>query len=351
LRTFIEKGILRVNLQTLVGLVWLCTEFGSLASAQAPSATPAGSSLPVASAKSTASQPHGPEAIPSGPLGDVDQLFLDSYLSRRSSVIGLASPFVVVSGSDLILHRKGGIEKARVNPNVYDALKDVAHVPFAIYLQLSSVAGVESDLTEEQLNEMTLFRTRIEAARSALSTGDFDPTQLSRQKQILDSSDAIVLATLRDRRVDRASLSSFARNMGPLMLLNAWDAGYAQIQKTHSQMMKWKKTMTADEWERLVVVNRGGHQARYRNAATQYFHWLLGGDSPSWCYPGESMRVIYAESLRPQEDSSDELGTIIVDADASTAFFGDSWRLSEDILSDGAAACTKQLPDADRLYP
>jgi hypothetical protein len=340
-----------MNLETLVSLVWICFEFGSLASARAQSATPAGSLLPEGSAKSTASPPHGPQAIPSGPLGDVDQLFMDSYISRRSTVIGLTSPFVVVSGSDLILRRKAGTEKVRVIPNVYHALKDVAHVPFAIYLQLSSVAGVESDLTEEQLNEMTLFRTRIEAARSALSTGDFTSTQLSRQKQILDASDAIVLATLRDKRVDRASLSSFAKNMGPLMRLNAWEAACAQIQGTHSQMMKWKKTMTADEWERLVAVNRGGHQARYRNAATQYFHWLLGGNSPSWCYPGESMRVIYAESLRPQEDSSDELGTIFVDADASTAFFGDPWRLSEDILSDGAAACIKQLSDADRLYP
>lgn len=340
-----------MNLQTLVGWVWICIEFGSLASARAQSATPARSLLPEASAKSTASQSHGPQPIPSGPLGDVDQLFMDSYFIRRSTVMGLTSPFVVVSGSDLILHRKGGTEKARVIPNVYHALKDVAHVPFAIYLQLSFVAGLGSDLSEEQLNEMTLFRTRIEAARSTLSTGDFTPTELSRQKQILDSSDSIVLATLRDKRVDKASLSSFAKNMGPLMLLNAWDAACAQIQGTHSQMMKWKETMTSDEWKRLVVVNRARHQARYRNAATQYFHWLLGGDSPSWCYPGESMRVIYAESLGPQEDSSDELGTIIVDADASTAFFADPWRLSEDILSDGAAACIKQLPDADRLYP
>jgi hypothetical protein len=339
-----------MKVETLVSLVCLCIEFVILASARAQSGTPAQSPLPEAYAKSTASQPHGPPPVPSGPLGDVDQLFMDSYFSRRSTVIGLTSPFVVVSGSDLILHRQGGTEKARVIPNVYHALKDVAHVPFAIYLQLSFVAGLGSDLSEEQLNEMTLFRTRIEAARSALSTGDFTPTELSRQKQILDSSDSIVLATLRYKRVDKASLSSFAKNMGPLMLLNAWDAACAQIQGTDSQMMKWKETMTSDEWKRLVVVNRARHQARYRNAATQYFHWLLGGD-PSWCYPGESMRVIYAESLGPQEDSSDELGTIIVDADASTAFFADPWRLSEDILSDGAAACIKQLPDADRLYP
>jgi hypothetical protein len=172
---------------------------------------------------------------------------MDSYSSRRSAVVSLTSPFVVVSGSELILHRNGNTESARVIPSVYHALKDVAHVPFAIYLRLSPIANAESDLTNDQLNEMTLFRTRIEAARDGLSTGGFNSGQLLRQMQILDASDAIVSTTLRDKRVDKASLSAFAKNMGPLMLLNAWDAGCAQIQGTHAQMMKWKEVMTSDE--------------------------------------------------------------------------------------------------------
>ena len=86
------------------------------------------------------------------------------------------------------------------------------------------------------------------------------------------------------------------------------------------------RSLSADEWNSLVVVNRARHQARYHNAATQYFHWLLNDSSTSWSYPGESMRVIYAESLGPQEDTSDELGTVSIDARASTAFFDDPWR-------------------------
>lgn len=62
------------------------------------------------------------------------------------------------------------------------------------------------------------------------------------------------------------------------------------------------------------------------------------------------MRVIYAESLAPGEDASDELATIILDAGASVAFFKDSWRLSEDILSNGAANCISSLPDSDRMH-
>jgi hypothetical protein len=339
-----------MHLQKLVFLICICFAFGSFDFGLAQGADQQASAFPQASAPSTISPAPGPQPIPPGPLGDVDQLFMDSYSSRRSTVVSLTSPFVVVSGSELILHRNGNTESARVIPSVYHALKDVAHVPFAIYLRLSPIANAESDLTNDQLNEMTLFRTRIEAARDGLSTGGFNSGQLLRQMQILDASDAIVSTTLRDKRVDKASLSAFAKNMGPLMLLNAWDAGCAQIQGTHAQMMKWKEVMTSDEWKRLFVVNRARHQARYRNAATQYFHWLLGGDSPSWSYPGESMRVIYAESLGPKEQSSDELGTVIIDADASSAFFGNSWRLSEDILSDGTAACIKGLPDSDRIH-
>jgi hypothetical protein len=71
--------------------------------------------------------------------------------------------------------------------------------------------------------------------------------------------------------MDRATLNTFTHKMGPLMLRNAADAGCLQIQATHAQMMKWKETFSPVECYRLIVVNRARHQARYRNAATQYF--------------------------------------------------------------------------------
>jgi hypothetical protein len=39
-----------------------------------------------------------------------------------------------------------------------------------------------------------------------------------------------------------------------------------------------------------------------------------------------------------------------IDADGSQAFFKDRWRMSEDILSNGAAACIAKLADKDRVY-
>ena len=108
--------------------------------------------------------------------------------------------------------------------------------------------------------------------------------------------------------------------------------------------------MTSDEWANLIAVNVARHQARYRNAATQYFHWLFGDNGPPWAYPGESMRVIFAETLGKDGTSIGELTTVEIDAEASQAFFSNPWRMSEDILSDGAGACIAQLPEKDRLY-
>lgn len=291
--------------------------------------------------------------IPQGPLGAVDQSFLDSYCGLQVAIFGHQMPYVVVSGSKLILHWRAGSNKdpdeQKGIPDTYHALKDVAHVPFSVYLLLTSVEKGFITL-DQQKTALTTLKDRIEAAKSSLNENYFSKEQIERQKQILDTSEHLVVAVLNGGSVSRTTLSGFAAAMGPLMLRNAWDAGCEQIKTTHAQMMAWKKQLTLEEWEKLIVVNVARHQARYRNAATQYFHWLFGDSGPSWSYPGESMRVVFAETLGKDGTSIDELTTVEIDADASQAFFSNPWRMSEDILSDGAAACIATLLDKDRIY-
>lgn len=159
----------------------------------------------------------------------------------------------------------------------------------------------------------------------------------------------VIRETMMAQTVSRQSLDAFAKKLGPLMLANAWDAGCAQINATYAQMMTRKDSLSAADWRELIAVNRARHQARYRNAATLYFSWLFDVKGTSRSYPGERMRVIYVESLGPGEDATDELRTVLIDTDASEAFFGNRWRLSEDILSDGAAACIQKLSPASRF--
>jgi hypothetical protein len=264
-------------------------------------------------------------------------------------VLAHQSPYVVVSGSDLILHRGGAATKVRVIPDSYHALKDIAHIPFTIYLLLSPV---ENNLVMLEVQTPALHRLSvcIDAALSAVTPEFFSEGQIARQKTILRTSGELIRSTLESNGVQRDKLSSFTRRMGPLMLQNAGEAGCLQVQATHVQIMKWKREMSREEWANLMVVNLARHQARYRNAATQYFHWLIGDSGPPWSYPGESMRVIFAETLGPVDKASNELAIVEIDADASEAFFENPWRLSEDILSDGADRCVKNLPAGDRVY-
>jgi hypothetical protein len=288
--------------------------------------------------------------MPPGPLGDLDKYFLSSYTARREVVKQTTSPVIVISGSKLILHRDGREDKPIVIPDIYHALKTIAHLPFTLYLQLSPSALSAEPINAETKKNLEAIRAQLELVDRALEAAGFDGTQLRRQRAIVKASRALLQETGASGRISAKSLYAFAAQMGPLMLANASDAGCAQIKATHDQIMKWKTELSEEEWNRLIVVNRARHQARYRNAGTQYFAWLLRTSSSAWSYPGESMRMIYAESLGPQEESMDELATVIIDSDASQHFFGDNWRLSEDILSAGAERCVAALPESDRYY-
>jgi hypothetical protein len=105
---------------------------------------------------------------------------------------------------------------------------------------------------------------------------------------------------------------------------------------THAAVMRWKKRIPPDEWKRLVVVVRGPQMPRRMNILTQYFAKVLDEPSHNLGYPLESRRLIYAEFIPPGRDHLDLMSTAFIDGDASEAFFGDRWRMSRDLLADGA---------------
>jgi hypothetical protein len=285
---------------------------------------------------------------PPGPLGDLDGSFLASYDARRISVLAQQGPFVVVLGSSLKLYVPGrDIPPVQVLPDSYHALKDVAHTPFAAYLLLLPIEKGQETVTSQSKAIQELL-SRIGAAQQEITEKWFTPEELDRQKTILQSTADLLRQTQATNSLARETLISFAHKLGPLMAQNAWDAGCTQVVESHRQMMTWKSELSTEDWNHLVAVNRGTHQARYRNAATQYFHWLFNDAGTSWSYPGESMRVLFVESLGKDEKTTDEFATVLIDADASQAFFGDAWRLSEDVLSEGAAHCITKLSETDR---
>lgn len=278
---------------------------------------------------------------PQGALGNLDELFMSAYIDRRHAGLEADTPVLIVFGSDLILCRSGKEDRAPGIPDEYHALKAIAHTPFALYLRLAPGPGQVSG--ENAAAALQKFADRIDATRQDLSRWNLTPEQRDRQLAMLDASEHLARNALTGAMPDAATLGRFAAGVGPLMKENTFDAGCLQIEQTHRQTMKWKDELSSEEWQALRVINRGKHQARYRNAATQYYAWLLGGERTSWSYPGETLRVVYAEFMSPGENAMDIAASVSIDAAASKAFFGDAWRLSEDVLSDGATACIAKL--------
>ena len=291
----------------------------------------------------------GPPPIPPGPLGDVNTIFLNEYVARIDAITKVHPLYVEVSGNNLILHRNGQEESKRVIPDTYHALKDVSHVPFLLYLRLSPLSS-DKQLSETEIAGLEMLSTKISAARDALSTGGFNDLQMKRQQRIIDSSLTILHTTIEAKRIPGSTLEGFTHSTSPLLLENVNDAACYAVQGMHAQMMQWKSNMTSEEWKHITVINPGVLQPRYRSLATQYFGWLFPASAPQWAYPGENQRVIYSEFLHPHRDSAELLASILIDADSANAFFGNRWRLSEDLLSDGAARCIARLPKRDRIW-
>jgi hypothetical protein len=291
----------------------------------------------------------GPPPIPPGPLGDVDTVFLNEYVARINAITKVHPLYIEVSGNNLILHRNGQEESKPVIPDIYHSLKDVSHVPFLLYLRLSPLSSNEQ-LSTTEIAGLETLTMQISAARNALSTGGFDGAQTIRQQQIFDSSLALLHRTIEAKRISRTALEDFTHAMGPLLLKDVDDAACYAIQGMHAQMMQWKSSLTAEEWKRITVINPGMLQPRYRSLATQYFGWLFPAPAPAWAYPGENQRVIYSEFLHPHRDAAELLASILIDADTATAFFGNRWKLSEDLLGDSAARCIARLPERDRIW-
>jgi len=217
-------------------------------------------------------------------------------------------------------------------------------VPFGIFLRIDGYAKEPAGLLPEPvLCELKAYPARIAEAEASLQGAGFSPAQLTRQQAILGECKAYLTNVLTTGTASRKELLAFTHKLGPLMLKNADEAAAAQLDMTHSAVMRWKKRIPPDDWQHLVVVVRGPQMPRRLNILTQYFAKVTGEPSHHLGYPLESRRLVYAEFIMNDRDHLDLMATTFIDGDASEAFFGDRWRMSRDVLADGAKEYLKKL--------
>ena len=304
---------------------------------------PQANSPKAATAQDTSSSRTQTYDIPAG-LVSLNKLFLQSYQDRRLFVKTNSNPVIVGAFDKLILHWNGVTETNQAIPNIYHALKAVAHMPFGIFLRLDGVASdAGTGIPEPLLSELKKYRQQLNESESALDLAGFSALQKTRQRAIFGGAKEYLDGVIQGSIATRKDLNVFAKHLGPLMMANVNDAAVAQIEMTHDVVMRWKKRIPAEEWKRLTVVIPGLQTPRRYNIFTIYFARIVNEPGHNLGYPLESKRLIYAEFILPGRDYLDLMATTFVDGDASEAFFGDRWRMSRDVLADGAQEYVQRL--------
>ena len=256
------------------------------------------------------------------------------YSRAKAQALSKIGPLILIEGTNAVLVQNGTRTEVEILPPIYQALKAVAHIPFAVFLMFG-----QSDfqpLSDTRVSEICDYRKLMENAGTALFTRGFSDAQLQRQREIIGESLAFLDDAIEKRQVTKQQLDDFARKMRPMLLANVDEATRAELDALHSHVMEWRHKLSQEEWEKLHVLIMSAHMPRDRELTVQYLERVLKE-------PFEGRRIVYAEGLYEEPKAMDLLGTHIVDGSSGEAFFGDFMRMHRDLLSDAAAAYIQTL--------
>jgi len=281
-------------------------------------------------AKQVAAEVNAP-APPAGPdpLVTLNNAFRGEYSRAKTEALSKVGPLIIVEGNRVVLERSGERKEAEIQPPIYQALKAVAHIPFAVFLLFDQPDS--GGLTDERVAQLRDYRKLIVDAKSSLGDRGFSETQHQRQQTIINDSLAFLDAAIENRQVQKTALDDFARQIAPVLLENVDEAARVELDALHSHVSEWRDQMTPDEWKALHVVVMVAHMPRDEELTVQYFQRLLDDAV-------EGHRIICAEGLWEEPRALDLLATHLIDGSAGVAFFGDYMRMHRDLLADAARA-------------
>ena len=165
----------------------------------------------------------------------------------------------------------------------------------------------------------------MERAGQALARAELTEDQRDQAGTILDRCRTWAIAARDQNRLSPQAFRELAHQLRPAILAIVREAGRLRIDGCHAVVSRWKRELTPEEWSRLRVIISSTQMLRKENLMVQYFARLLGE-------PGESNRIIYAESINEEPRALHLLGIHLVDTAAAQALFDDPRRMDSDLL-------------------
>tara|TARA_B100001059_G_scaffold195821_1_gene200473 strand:- start:22174 stop:23034 length:861 start_codon:yes stop_codon:yes gene_type:complete len=268
-----------------------------------------------------------PRPVPIDGGAAADNSFLGEYQSASRRALA-ETPLAILNVDDELVVIRHGVVTSRhsVSSDLYDALKDVAHVLMAAWLSAwhsgSSPDNYEMERLESQIRELD----------TGLDASAIPADQRACQRRLLDRTTALLSMMSRSQGIDDVELNEWARSVKKDIMTNVTGAARAQLDAINRQMTSILSSLDEQESKTFLVVVCGVHQARKGNVQMQYFTALLGPEASS-----NDRRLIFAESV---EDFSGAMRTLAVhqlDKAISESFFGSPSRMQRDLLEDAAS--------------
>lgn len=264
---------------------------------------------------------------PTDAAAELNLSFRAAYAHARADVLAGAKPVIWFDGEKLVLIARGTRTSGTLVPVKYNRLKAIAHLPFTLFLELRDPKSRPAEEAAATWKRLTGLLAGVERE---LPTYEFTTDELARQRKIVDESKRVIEAAVAGRYPTHDELIAFTRRMGPLQEANALAAAAIELGHYRQQFDAWSKERGPSFAEEVTILISGSQMPRKRNRVTQLFAAILG-------VPGEGKRIIYAEGLYDGEKALNLFGTHNLDAESAGAFFDDTARLDEDLLSRGAA--------------
>jgi len=248
-------------------------------------------------------------------------------------------PLIMVMGDHMFLIDRNLRQQVDIIPALYTRLKVVDHVPLALFLLLDRQCG--NALDEKTSRELDKIKEMVSQARPTLATLGLDTTTLNRQYQLVDLSLSFLERVQSQKKVSRAHLISFCRELEPLLMKNVDQAVAAELKIVDDTVRRWREKLGAERFKQLTVVIVSGHMPREKHTCFQYFCKALHVKK-------EGLRIVYSEGIEEEAAARDLVGTHVLDASIGETFFKEQLRMHRDLLSDGAAKYLSAHPPLRR---
>jgi hypothetical protein len=272
-------------------------------------------------------------------LVELNAEFRAAYARARAEVLAHNGPVIVFDGEKLVLLDQGRRSEGTPVAAEYHRLKTMAHLPFAVYLELRD--RTDAPLDEGTRERLRQLRERISAVERVFGRYEFAPSDRDRQQRLLEQSARFLDDASKGGIVTQAVLIEFCRRSAPDLEANIDAAAALELDHYRRQVEAWREQLSPAAWNSLRVVVEGSQMPRRRHRVVQLFAALLGEK-------GEGKRIVYAESIYEEQRALNLLGTHLLDAESAAAFFDDPGRLDRDLLAAGAAKYLREHPVSTR---